>query len=89
MERLKFCQLSIEIVLLAGRRRLRHYHNSTISTDLHPRDLHTGRGHGLNRPGHVLLPECGRSAGHVSYRETHLSGVIAHSAAERLKHPSC
>ena len=27
-------------------------------------DMHTGSGDGLDRPGHVLLPECGGRAGH-------------------------
>ena len=32
--------------------------------DFDPGDVHTSRGDGLNRPGDVLLPECGRRAGH-------------------------
>jgi hypothetical protein len=36
MARLELCQLSIEIVLLAPRRLLRHYHNPASSVDFHP-----------------------------------------------------
>src|SRR5512132_4089412 len=31
--------------------------------------MHTGSGHSLNRPGHVRLSECGRSAGHATTRK--------------------
>src|SRR5437773_364594 len=64
MARLEFCQLSIEVVLLAGWRFLRHYHNLASPIDFDTGDMHTRRGDGLDRPGDVLLPECGRRAGH-------------------------
>src|SRR5262249_42298808 len=32
--------------------------------DFNSGDMHTRRGDGLDRPGHVLLPECGRRACH-------------------------
>src|SRR5215831_8415309 len=32
--------------------------------DLDARNMHTGSGHSLNRPCHVLLPECARGAAH-------------------------
>src|SRR5215472_16588348 len=32
--------------------------------DLDASDMHTGRADGFDRSGHVLLPECGRRAGH-------------------------
>src|SRR5215472_5881443 len=37
--------------------------------DFYARDMHTGRSHGFDRPGHVLLPECGGRASHCDYRE--------------------
>jgi len=76
MARLEFCQLLIEVILLARHWPLRHYHNSPIPTYFRARDIHTGRGDRLHRPGDVLLPKCGRGAGHGSYRETLLSAVI-------------
>src|ERR1700752_3803131 len=44
--------------------------------DFDPGDMHTCRSDGFDRPGHVLLPECGGRAGHRSYRELCLSAMI-------------
>src|SRR5262249_30013660 len=35
-----------------------------IPGDFNPRDVHTGAADGLDRSGHVLLPECGGGARH-------------------------
>src|SRR6185312_1098605 len=64
MARVELLELAVEIIL---HRRLglgRNDNNPAIPGDLYARNVHTGSGHSLNRPGHVLLPECGRSAGH-------------------------
>src|SRR5262249_55448258 len=45
--------------------------------DLHPRDLHTGRAHGLNRLGDIRLPKCGRRASHGYRSDACLCAVIA------------
>jgi hypothetical protein len=37
-----------------------------VSVDFYARDMYTGRGHGLNGLGHVLLPECSWRARHGS-----------------------
>jgi hypothetical protein len=63
MARFKFCQLSIEIVLLA-RRLLRDYHNFPVPADLDAGDVHTRCSDGLDGPSQVSLTEAGRPAGH-------------------------
>jgi len=59
MARLKFRQLSIEVVLLARRWLLRHYHNFAILADLDASDMHTGCSDGPDRSCHVSLAKCG------------------------------
>src|SRR6516162_3278616 len=46
--------------------------------DFNPGDMHTSRGDGLDGSGHVLLPECGRRAGHGK-----LSAVIVGGTCHR------
>jgi hypothetical protein len=77
MARLELCQLSIKIVLLARRWFLRHYHNLARSVDFHPRDMHTRRSDGLDRPRDVLLSECGWRAGHLTIAKPRLPAVAS------------
>src|SRR6516165_749292 len=46
--------------------RERDYDDPPCLVDFNARDVHTGSDHGLHGPSHVLLPECGRRAGHIT-----------------------
>jgi hypothetical protein len=54
----KFCQLSIEIVLLASRL-LRGYHNFPVPADLDAGDVHTRCSNAFDGPSQVSLAEGG------------------------------
>jgi hypothetical protein len=64
MVRLKLCQLAVKIILHRRLGLARNDNNPAISGDLDASDVHTGGERGPNRPGHVTLPECSRSARH-------------------------
>jgi hypothetical protein len=65
MARLKLCQLAVQVVVLRRALDLSRNHNDpAIPGDLDPGNIHTGRAGGPNGSGYILLPECGRRAGH-------------------------
>src|SRR5262249_59505526 len=59
-----FVHLRRALARLIFRRVLSNDYNFSRLVDFYARDMHTGRGHGLNGLSHVLLPKCGWCAGH-------------------------
>jgi hypothetical protein len=72
----KFCQLSIEIVLLASRL-LRDYHNFPVPADLDAGDVHTRCSNAFDGPSQVSLAEGGWPASHCKLSRLSPSGPNA------------
>src|SRR5262249_5789712 len=94
--RAELLQLTVKVVLHRKLGLARNDNYPAVLGDLHPRDLHTGRGYGLHRHGDISLPKCGRRASHGYCSVACLCAVIASPefgelvalGAVGLKHPT-